>query len=259
MKTIYSFNVNGIRAAFRKGLSDWIQTAQPDVLGLQETKAWASQLDSSFQLEGYHLFLSQCHRKGYSGVGLYCKEKPQEIVFDWLDDIQFDQEGRIVFARFSDFVLLNVYFPNGVSGSERLQYKMNFYQVFAQKVKQLVDSGEKVIVMGDVNTAHHAIDLSRPKENEKNSGFLPQERAWIDAFLSIGMVDTYRHFYPDTAQMYSWWDMKTAGRERNVGWRIDYIFVSENLIPRCHDASICQDVYGSDHCPVKLALSHDNA
>ena len=253
--TLVSFNINGIRAAFRKGLKEWIREYQPDFIGLQETKAWKEQLkESEFNLENYHFYLSQCHRKGYSGVGAYCKEKPLEVLYDFFGDPLFDCEGRVIFLRFAHYIVLNVYFPNGVSGKERLAYKMAFYGKFLEKVSALIQAGEKVIVMGDVNTAHTPIDLSRPKENMKNSGFLPEERAWIDDFLGIGMIDTYRYFFPDKIEVYSWWDLKTAARERNVGWRIDYIFSSENLRGALAGAEVLSHVPGSDHCPVELKL-----
>ncbi|MGL4524134.1 MAG: exodeoxyribonuclease III [Spirochaetia bacterium] len=254
-KKLVSFNINGIRAGFRKGLREWILDYQPDFLGLQETKAWREQLKpSEFEIPGYHFLISQPSRKGYSGVGVYCKEIPQEVIFEWMQEEAFDTEGRVVFVRFSQYVVLNVYFPNGVSNSTRLAYKMAFYEKFLQKVQALLDAGEKVLVMGDVNTAHKPIDLSRPKENVRNSGFLPQERDWIDRFLQIGMIDTFRHFYPDKEEAYSWWDMKTAARERNVGWRIDYVFASKNLKDALVSAQILAHVPGSDHCPVVLEL-----
>lgn len=253
--TLVSFNINGIRAGFRKGLKEWIAEYQPDFIGLQETKAWKEQLKKQdYHLDGYHFYLSQCQRKGYSGVGVYCREEPKEILCDFFDNPHFDSEGRVIFLRFEHYVVLNVYFPNGVSGKERLAYKMAFYEEFLKKVQALLQAGEKVIVMGDVNTAHTPIDLSRPKENMKNSGFLPEERAWIDSFLKIGMIDTYRHFFPDKIEMYSWWDLKTAARERNIGWRIDYIFASENLRGALAGAEILTLVPGSDHCPVELKL-----
>lgn len=255
LNTLVSFNINGIRAGFRKGLKEWILQYQPDFVGLQETKAWPEQLKAhESELEDYYFFLSKCHRKGYSGVGVYCKEQPEEVIYNFFNDPHFDCEGRVIFMRFAGYVVLNVYFPNGVAKTERLNYKMAFYGKFLEKVQQLVRQGEKVLVMGDVNTAHKPIDLARPKENTKNSGFLPEERAWIDDFLSIGMIDTYRHFFPHKPEVYSWWDLKTAARERNVGWRIDYIFASDNLQPCLKSADILAHVPGSDHCPVELKL-----
>lgn len=255
LDTLVSFNINGIRAGFRKGLKEWILEQQPDFIGLQETKAWQEQLKvSEFTLQDYHFYLSKCHRKGYSGVGVYCKKKPVEVLYDFFEDPTFDCEGRVIFLRFAEYIVLNVYFPNGVANTDRLAYKMEFYQKFLEKIRVLLSQNEKILVMGDVNTAHKPIDLSRPKENVKNSGFLPEERAWIDEFLSLGMIDTFRHFYPDKAEIYSWWDQKTAARERNVGWRIDYIFASTNLTPHLGSADILNHVPGSDHCPVQLKL-----
>ena len=173
--------------------------------------------------------------------------------YGW-NDPRFDDEGRVVTAYFGDVVMLGVYFPNGGGGPEPLQYKLDFYDAFLEHVEKLRKQGKKIIIGGDVNTAHEEIDLARPKANEKNTGFLPEERAWIDELVNHGYRDAFRHFYPNKAEAYSYWDMKTAARERNVGWRIDYFFVSPDLTPKLKSAGMMTNVYGSDHCPVYLDI-----
>ena len=187
------------------------------------------------------------------GAAIYSKEKPIEVKHG-MGIERFDQEGRIVETRFKDFVLLNVYFPNGGGGPERLAYKLDFYDEFLAYVQNLRREGNSVIFCGDINTAHEAIDLARPRENETTTGFLPEERAWLDEVVNAGFIDTFRHFYPDKKDAYSYWDMKTRARERNVGWRIDYFFISPDLLPRLKSATILSDVFGSDHCPVAIEL-----
>lgn len=252
---IISWNVNGIRAVYKKGFMDWLRKENPDILCLQETKAEEGQIQKELQeVEGYHwVFCSSQKKKGYSGTAIFSKEKPLESALGFGHD-HFDVEGRTVVATFPGFVLCNVYFPNGKSGDERLQYKMDFYHHFAEFTKKLRKQGKSVIVCGDVNTAHKEIDLARPKENSEISGFLPQERAWIDSFLASGFIDTLRQYNQKPAQ-YTWWDMKSGARARNVGWRIDYFFVSENMKPQLKDAFICPDVLGSDHCPIGIDLA----
>lgn len=253
MKTIkiLSWNVNGIRAVHRKGSFEDVFKQQPDILCLQETKAHPEQLgDEISKVEGYHSYFEAGERKGYSGVAIYTKELPKEIITGFGIEI-FDNEGRIQIADYGDFVVFNIYFPNGKGSKERLQYKMDFYDAFLEYADKLKAAGRKIVVTGDVNTAHKEIDLSRPKENEKISGFLPEERAWIDKFLSHGYVDTFRMFNtnPDN---YTWWDMKSRARDRNIGWRIDYFYVSENLKSNVKAAYILSDIMGSDHCPIGI-------
>jgi exodeoxyribonuclease-3 len=250
---LLSWNVNGLRAALKKGFLDFMARERPDVLGIQETKAEESQVAGPLEpLQGYHRFFSSAERKGYSGVALFTREKPREVSFS-LGRPEFDGEGRVIQADFGDFVLFNVYFPNGKSRPERLQYKMDFYDRFLEVTGKLLQQGREVVVCGDVNTAHHPIDLARPKENETISGFLPQERAWIDRFLASGFVDVFRELHPEPNQ-YTWWDMKSGARARNVGWRIDYFYVSRALRNRVRDATLHPEVLGSDHCPVGLEL-----
>jgi len=248
------WNVNGIRAAYKKGLGDLLTNDGADIICLQETKATPDQLPEGLrELPGYHpFFVAPEERKGYSGVCMYSKVEPNKVV-PGFGQRRFDSEGRTLVAHFKDFVLFNIYFPNGKASPERLRYKMEFYEEFLEVAKDVVEGGKHVVVCGDVNTAHREIDLARPKENQKVSGFLPQEREWIDRFLDAGFVDTFRMFDP-SPDRYTWWDMKTRARDRNVGWRIDYFFVDEGLRERCRNAFIMPDVLGSDHCPIGLEL-----
>ena len=251
---LISWNVNGIRAAHKKGFLEWFESEHPDVLCLQETKAHESQLPTALKdVEGYHVWFSQPERKGYSGVALYSRQEPRSVSFG-LGVERFDSEGRTVVADYDDFVLLGIYFPNGKRSADRLRYKMEFYDSFLEYVDDLRRKGRNVVVCGDVNTAHKEIDLARPKENEKISGFLPQERAWMDTFLDHGYVDTFRQFNQEPGN-YSWWDTMTRARERNVGWRIDYFFADADLAPNLTNAFILPDVMGSDHCPVGIEIS----
>jgi len=248
---IISWNVNGIRAIAKKGFADWVKKENPDILCLQETKATEEQIPKDIKSLPYKQFyLSASSRKGYSGVGLLTKIEPNSVSYG-LGVEEFDREGRVISADYGDFILFNVYFPNGKASKERLDFKLRFYDKFLEVVRDLKDKGRGVIICGDVNTAHKEIDLARPKENEKVSGFLPIEREWIDKLLASGFVDTFRMFVKEGGH-YSWWDYKSRARERNVGWRIDYFFVSENLKDRVKDAFILSDVYGSDHCPVGI-------
>jgi len=254
MKLI-SWNVNGLRAVAKKGFLDFLYEESPDILCLQETKAEPDQLPPEVRTpKGFHAFFSHSKgRKGYSGVALYSKTEPNKVEYG-IGIPGFDDEGRIVIGHFDDFVLLNVYFPNGGGGPVRLKYKLDFYDSFLSFIEDLRKQGKKVIFCGDVNTAHEEIDLARPKANEKNTGFLPEERAWIDELIYHGWVDTFRHFYPGKEGAYSYWDMKTAARDRNVGWRIDYFFAAPEILPRVKGVGILPGVLGSDHCPIWLDL-----
>jgi len=251
---LYSWNVNGIRTAEKKGLYKWFTTTQPDILCLQEIKAQPEQLPPHIHnIPGYHVCWNPGERKGYSGVATWSKEKPLKAIMGF-GIKKFDGEGRILITEFPQFVLMNIYYPNGKKNQERLQYKLDFYDAFLQYADKIKKQGKHLVICGDVNTAHTEIDLARPKENEKISGFLPVERKWIDTFLSHGYVDTFRHFNTQP-QQYTWWDMKTGARARNVGWRIDYFFVSQEFLPELTNAFIMPDVQGSDHCPVGIELS----
>jgi len=251
--TFLSWNVNGIRAAAKKGFLEWFKSEDPDILCLQETKAWEEQLDESLtNVEGYHAYFAEAYKKGYSGVVTYTKEKPISVKKGFGIEM-FDSEGRIVITEYEKFVLFNIYFPNGKKNAERLKYKMDFYEAFQKYALDLKKKDKKIIVCGDVNTAHKEIDLARPKANETVSGFLPEERAWMDRFFDAGFIDTLRMFN-DKPEVYTWWDVFTRSRERNVGWRIDYFFISENLKKNITDAFTMPEVMGSDHCPVGITI-----
>ncbi len=250
---ILSWNVNGLRAVYKKGFLDWFLAESPDILCLQETKAAEAQVPRELKdVEGYRSYFASAERKGYSGVALYSKVEP-ETVKTGFGVKRFDSEGRTIVADFGEFVLFNVYFPNGKASAERLEYKLAFYDAFLEHVVALREEGRNVIICGDLNTAHKEIDLARSKENRHVSGFLPEDRAWINRLLASGFVDTFRMFNGDPGQ-YTWWDYKTRARDRNVGWRLDYFFVSESLRDRVKDAFILSDVMGSDHCPAGIEL-----
>lgn len=253
--TLISWNVNGLRAAGRKGFVDWMQDGKYPIVGIQETKvSHPDQLDETLRNpDGYtSYFHSATEKKGYSGVGLYVKTKPLSVKTFFGNNL-LSREGRVIEAEFREFILLNIYFPNGGSGELRLQYKLEFYEEFLHYLTHLKKQGKPVVFCGDVNTAHDEIDLARPKENVETSGFMPAEREWLDRFVAAGFIDSFRQLNPDRVQ-YSWWDMKTRARERNVGWRIDYFFVDERLERNIKDAFILDTVPGSDHAPVGLTL-----
>ncbi len=252
-RRILSWNVNGLRAVHKKGFLDWFKEEQPDILCLQETKAQEEQLpDEVRNVEGYHSYFSSAVKKGYSGVAIYTKEKPKSVKKGFGIE-RFDSEGRILVAEYSDFTLINIYYPNGKARKERLIYKMDFYDAFLEFANKLKKKGKNLIICGDVNTAHKEIDLARPKPNEKVSGFLPEERAWMDKFFANGYLDTFRMFNQEP-ENYTWWDMISRARDRNVGWRIDYFFISESLKKKIKNAFILADVMGSDHCPIGIEI-----
>jgi exodeoxyribonuclease-3 len=250
---LVSWNVNGIRSIHKKGFLQWVQRENADVVCLQETKIDAAQLtDDLKNLKGYTSYFSHAEKKGYSGVAIYTKEKPVSVK-EGLGITRFDQEGRLLLAEYGDFALANVYYPNGKASEVRLKYKLDFYDAFYDFADRLKQQGKKLIVCGDVNTAHRPIDLARPKENENISGFLPVERAWLDKFISAGYVDSFREVNQEPHN-YTWWHMVTRARERNVGWRIDYFFISSNMKKQLVNATIDSNVMGSDHCPVTLTV-----
>ncbi len=250
---LLSWNVNGIRAAHKKGFLEWLAAESPDVLCLQETKVSLDQLPRELvEPPGYVSYWSCAEKKGYSGVAVYSKERAVRV--ETRTGVgRFDSEGRFIMLEYEDFILFNVYFPNGKASQERLDFKMDFYEDFLERIEDLRAKNNRLIFCGDVNTAHNEIDLARPKENEKVSGFLPIERKWIDKVVSLGYVDTFRHFH-STEVAYSWWDLKSRARERNVGWRIDYVFVAKELLHSVRQAFILTGVMGSDHCPVGVEL-----
>lgn len=254
MLKLFSWNVNGLRAAYRKGFLEWLHETQPDVLGIQETKCHPEQLDEALrQPPGYHTYWASAEKKGYSGVALFSKRKPQAVQIG-LGISAYDREGRTIVADYGDFVLITAYFPNGSRDHSRVPFKMAFKADFLDFCNDLRASGRSIVFCGDVNTAHQAIDLARPKQNQQTTGFLPEERAWIDTIVAQEYVDSFRALYPDQTGAYSWWSYIGGARGRNVGWRLDYFFVSEDLRPKIVDAAIHADVLGSDHCPVSLTL-----
>jgi exodeoxyribonuclease-3 len=252
---ILCWNVNGIRAVRGKGFLGWLYRESPDIICLQETKAQPEQLDKELlQPHGYYAYWDYPEQsKGYSGVAIFTKEKPL-VVQNGFGIEEFDTEGRTILAEYEDFMLFNVYFPNGKKDEARLKYKLNFYDAFLKVVDSLKEKGRKLVVCGDFNTAHKEMDLARPKQNENLSGFLPVERAWMDKFVAHGFIDTFRHFNKEPNH-YTWWDLKSGARARNVGWRIDYFFVTENLLKSVAKAFIMPEVMGSDHCPAGIILN----
>jgi len=248
-----SWNINGIRAGFKKGLEDFIYKEEADIYCFQETKARPEQILPEFkQIKGYNSYFSSPVKKGYSGVAVYSKSDPMDVNYG-TGVSRFDEEGRVIVLDTEKFLLLNIYFPNGGASQARLDYKMDFYKHFLKFINGLRDEGKKIIFCGDVNTAHKEIDLARPKANENNTGFLPQERAWIDRVIKSGYLDTFRLFNKEGGH-YSWWDYKTRARERNVGWRLDYFFAADELKNNLMNSYILNNVMGSDHCPVVLEM-----
>ncbi|TAJ44033.1 exodeoxyribonuclease III [Methanofollis fontis] len=249
---LLSWNVNGIRSVHKKGFCEWFRDETFDILCIQETKAQEEQVpDDLLSPPGYHALFSSAERRGYSGVALYTREKPLSYRRDF--DGRFGEEGRIIIAEYPGFVLFDIYFPNGKMSQERLAYKMHFYDAFLESVGACMETGRGVIVCGDVNTAHRAIDLARPAPNRKVSGFLPEECAALDRWIDRGLVDTFRLFESGGGH-YTYWDLKSRARDRNVGWRIDYFFVSSDLAGRVKDAFILPEVTGSDHCPIGIEI-----
>lgn len=251
---IISWNVNGIRAWERKGLYPQFLQANPDILCLQETKAHPEQLSKHLQKpEGYFAYFNSSQvKKGYSGVSVYTKQEPQKVI-QGLGIEDLDQEGRQLTLIFEDFILINCYFPNGGGEPHRLEYKLKYFDAFTKFLKKMEKTNKKIIFCGDVNIAHTEIDLARPKENEKHTGFLPEERVKIDAFIKNGYIDIFRHLNPDKIK-YTWWDMKSRARERNVGWRIDYFFIQKDFIDSVDNLFIRDTVEGSDHCPIACKI-----
>lgn len=251
---IVSWNVNGIRAAERKGFLDWLAKEPGEVVGVQETKAWPEQLSTALLKPGkYEAYWTQAEKKGYSGVATFTKLPIIGETRHGFDDHYYDSDGRVVVTEFENFVLFNIYYPNGKRGPEHVERKIKFYQRFVEDAADYRAKGKPVVCIGDFNTAYQEIDLARPKENERVSGFLPEEREALGVLFEAGFIDTFRYLHPDTVK-YSWWDQKSRARERNVGWRIDYCLASEELRDNIVDATIDDEILGSDHCPITLTL-----
>ena len=253
---IISWNVNGIRAVQKKGFMEWFNSTKADVICVQETKADVDKIpDELKNIPGYHSYFHSCSIKsGYSGVGVFTRIKPENVT-EKIGIEEFDGEGRILEVDFGEFILYNVYFPNGSSENKRVPFKLRFYDALLVRCNEQRAGGRRIVVCGDYNIAHNPIDLARPKENEGNTGFLPEERAVLDTMVASGWVDTFREYHPEEPDHYSYWDYFTRARERNVGWRIDYHFITDDLRPALKNAWIAPDVMGSDHCPVGIVLN----
>lgn len=251
---VVSWNVNGLRAAERKGFVPWLDRSGADVLFVQEIKALPGQLsDDVREPRGWHVELNSAERPGYSGVAVYSRERPDEVVRG-MGVPQFDCEGRVIAARFGDLHLIGAYFPNGGRDLARVPFKLEFYAAMLAHADRLRAQGLDVVVIGDWNTAHQEVDLARPKDNARTTGFLPEEREWVTKFLAAGWADAFRRLHPDARDRYSWWAPWQRAREKNIGWRIDYPVVDEGLLPRVTACEIHEDVMGSDHCPVSVSV-----
>lgn len=254
---IISWNINGIRAAHRKGLCEWLDACDAEIVGLQEVRARLDQVpDELARRDGWHLDLCCAERPGYSGVGLFSRRPPDEIETT-LGFKRFDLEGRVQIARFGRLRIANVYFPNG-NGKDRdlsrIPYKLSFYRRLFKVLEPAKAAGEPILVMGDFNTAPHEIDLARPKQNRETSGFRPEERKELLRWLKKGWVDTFRHYEPEAEGRYTWWSQRFGVREKNVGWRLDLVLASPGAMPYLRGAEIHSEVMGSDHCPVSVVL-----
>ncbi len=253
MAHIISWNVNGIRAVEKKDFLTWLQASNGDVVCLQETKANPSQLSENLlKPEGYHAYWASAKKAGYSGVAIYSKIEADKVTTMGVDE--FDDEGRVLVAHFGNICVISAYFPNSQDAGARLDYKIRFCTAMLELCNNLVSTGKNIVLCGDYNIAHKPIDLARPKQNEGNPGYLPEERAWMDTFTTSGYVDVFRHFCKEENQ-YSWWSYRFKAREKNIGWRIDYACVNESFMGKVEKAAILQEVMGSDHCPVTITLN----
>lgn len=250
---ITTWNVNGIRAAMKKDVFDWIKTHAADVVCLQEIKAKEDQIDKDvISNSGYQCVCNPAERPGYSGTANLYKKDPDEIVLG-MGEEKFDVEGRVIQFSYPEFELFNIYFPNGGQENKRVPYKLEFYEFLLEKCKDMMASGKEIIITGDFNTAHNEIDLKNPQSNKKNTGFLPEEREWIDKYLENGFFDIFRDLYPEE-EIYTWWTYRFGARSRNVGWRLDYYLLTEGIKTKVKDVITHTDIMGSDHCPVTLIL-----
>jgi exodeoxyribonuclease-3 len=251
---IISYNLNGIRSALRKGFDTWLESENPDVVLIQETKAQPHQVDSElFENMGYHVAVHSAEKNGYSGVAIFSKKKPDNIVVGCGMD-KYDREGRVLRADFGDLSILSTYFPSGSSGEERQALKMDFLGDFQNFVNELKRERPKLIIGGDYNICHKPIDIHNPVSNKNSSGFLPEEREWLGNYIDSGFVDSFREFHPEPDR-YSWWSYRFNARKKNLGWRIDYLMVSEIMRRQIKDANILESVVHSDHCPIMLKIN----
>ncbi len=247
MTTIASYNVNGIRAAIRKGFIEWLRDFDPDIICLQELKAQREQLDFQYFEElGYQVYIDEAEKKGYSGVAILSKKPAHRIARGFEHDL--DNEGRLLRIDFDEYSVFSVYMPSGASGSHRQQIKLSWLKAFYAFVSEYIKTNPKTIFCGDFNICHEAIDLHNPKSNQKSPGFTVEEREWFSSFLKLGFVDSFRHFNPE-GNHYSWWSLRAQTRDRNLGWRIDYQLISTALVPHLKAAYMLPDARHSDHCP----------
>lgn len=253
MPKIISYNVNGIRAAIGKGWLEWLKSTDPDIICLQEIKATPEQIGViEFETMGYHHYWYPAQKKGYSGVAILSKIKPTHVEYG-CGIKEYDEEGRVLRADFGDVSVMSVYMPSGSSGDERQAFKMKWCDDFQQYINKLKKKHPKLIISGDYNICHKPIDIHNPVSNAKSSGFLPEEREWIDGFMKSGFVDSFRHFNPEPHQ-YTWWSYRTNSRAKNLGWRIDYHLVTDNLRQQLKRAIILPEAKHSDHCPILLEV-----
>ncbi len=250
---IISYNVNGVRSALNKGLIYWLKSTNPDVVCLQEIKLFETDLVSSiFEELGYYCSWYPAKKRGYSGVAILSKEEPSRVQYG-IGNPLFDDEGRIVRADFKDFSILSMYFPSGSSGDERQELKIKFLDDFYVYIQELRKKIPNLIISGDVNICHREIDIHNPKGNANSSGFLPEERAWVGKFLDTGYIDSFRHLNSEPHN-YTWWSYRAGAKQKNLGWRIDYHFITDNLLPRLSSVAIHSDQTMSDHCPIEICL-----
>lgn len=251
---IISWNVNGIRACAKKGFSEFLEQKQPDVLCIQETKAHIDQVEPDLKTPpGYRSFWSLSEVSGYSGAATFSKENPSQVFYG-MGIYKFDREGRFVITDYGDFILFNIYFPNGSKDEVRHQFKQEFLQKLYYHLSRLILKGRQIVVVGDYNVAYLDIDVFDPEALSQASGFLPEERKWFRSFLELGFVDVYRHFYPNQKDSYTWWSYRENARRNNRGWRIDHICVTKELVPRLKKSEIFKNEMGSDHCPILLSF-----
>ena len=253
---ILCWNVNGIRAIMRKNWIEFLEEEDADIVCIQESKIQEQQLTQEMiNPLGYFSVWCSAKRPGYSGVAIFSKVKPKKVQFELGNgEGKHDGEGRMIVAEFEGFTLVTVYIPNGGQGDDRVKFKLDYYDEMLDFFEKLRKEGHNLVICGDFNTAHTEIDLARPRDNEKTTGFLPVERAWLDKFVDTGYVDTFRALHPDARDAYTWWSYRSAARQRNVGWRIDYFYVNEEFMPKVKSSEILADVLGSDHCPLRLVL-----
>ena len=254
MYQIYSYNVNGIRAAVTKGFITWLKETNPDIIGLQEIKANPEDFPKNeIEALGYHVYTFSAEKKGYSGVAILSKNAPKSVEIGCGNPF-YDSEGRVLIAHYDGFSVINTYFPSGSSGDVRQEIKMEFLDFYPTFIENLRMKSPNLIVLGDYNIAHKEIDIHDPKGNKKSSGFLPEERAWMDRWFASGMRDSFRLCHPEQKDIYSWWTYRAGARPKNKGWRIDYISVAESLVSLVKEAKIHTDVFHSDHCPISISI-----